>query len=241
MEVVRLLGLYVGYKDGSCIYNRHPKGLYLDPSMITGFLSAISHFVQEAALSKDPLKEMSAGETKFVYEWGKDIFIAALCYRTADSTKVRRMLEKIIIDLENDLKEVLPKWNGKLRDLAAPISKIVERNVTSVSTKLPFHPAEDELLRHPEDYYFELISTNLDEIRNILLRDSNLYELIKMKGIDDETLGTLLEILDKEFPSLEEISNFLTIEPGDLVPILIHLDNRGIVSCYKLLEEIRTE
>jgi len=130
----QLYSLYVVYRDGRTILQRDFQIENMEPDLVTGFLSAVSMFLQDLvgriceegqqqirSLEREDgrLRVIDREDVKILLEYGKNIYAAV--FSTDDLKSIRDRMKQLVAIIEREHGELLENWIGDL----SPFRKII--------------------------------------------------------------------------------------------------------------------
>ena len=130
----QLYSLYVVYRDGRTLLQRDFQIENMEPDLVTGFLSAVSMFLQDLvgriceegqqqirSLEREDgrLRVIDREDVKILLEYGKNIYVAV--FSTDDLNSIRERMRHLVAIIEREHGELLENWVGDL----TPFHKIV--------------------------------------------------------------------------------------------------------------------
>jgi hypothetical protein len=122
----QLYSLYVVYRDGRTLLQRDFQIENMEPNLVTGFLSAVSMFLQDLvgriceegqqirALEREDgrLRVIDREDVKILLEYGKNIYVAV--FSTDDLKAIRERMRHLVAIIERAHGELLENWMGDL-------------------------------------------------------------------------------------------------------------------------------
>ncbi len=113
-DILRTRYLMVIHNEiGASVYNRQLGDWDLDPSLMSGFLSAIQSFSSEIKKKKIPMKRMEYKDFEIIMEQG-DYILVALFIDGRESDWLRSKLKLYVTEFEKEYGEQLKEWGGEL-------------------------------------------------------------------------------------------------------------------------------
>ncbi|MHA1409560.1 MAG: hypothetical protein ACTSQY_04455 [Candidatus Odinarchaeia archaeon] len=227
-----LYDLYIIYRDGRNIYHKNFSESNLDPSIISGFLSALNNFAQEALPSEGALNEIEKGDVKLLFNYGKYLTTVLIAETKDDNTVayLNSRLKLLTDEIEKKYSEVLKEWGGDLSEfenIDAIISEIF-KDVEKLSTPPPI----EELLNRKE-YYFYSVSENSKDIYDIFYNSSDSFtEFLNVINFQKTTADKIIEKLVSSRLSLVQIKDEFNLDFDSLAKFIRHLALRGIINVY---------
>jgi hypothetical protein len=227
---MRIYDVYIIYRDGRNLFHKNFCQSSLDPSLISGFLSALSDFAKQALPSQGSLREIEKGDIKLILNHGKNI-IMALVSETKDEKDLiylNNRLKQLTRKIENEYDEILEDWDGNV-DLFEGLNEMVSeifRQIMRIST-----PPEIQELLEKRDYYFYSTDEEGLSIFEIFYSSSwSFKEFLKMINIENSVVHQILKNMKSAYLSLGEIKKEFNYSLSEIVRLLRHLALRGIIS-----------
>jgi hypothetical protein len=107
-----LQSLYVTTREGLSIFDYSFGSLTIEPTLVSGMLTAITSFVKEATRSKQFLRTVEHGDVVLVVEYGNNVF--ATMVADQETPDLRIGLRQFIQEFEKRHASILADWTGAM-------------------------------------------------------------------------------------------------------------------------------
>ncbi len=103
--------IYIFRDDGICLFTRKYGTIEFDENLISGFLTAISHFGSE--IGTTALEKIDFGDYRIVIASSEDDLITAgVVDKDDDVDMVAKGLEALLIDFKFNYGDIIYEWKG---------------------------------------------------------------------------------------------------------------------------------
>ncbi len=103
--------IYIFRDDGICLFTKKYGSIEFDEHLISGFLTAISHFGSE--IGTTALEKIDFGDYRIVIATSEDDLITAgVVDKDDDTDMVAKGLEALLIDFKFNYGDIIYKWKG---------------------------------------------------------------------------------------------------------------------------------
>jgi hypothetical protein len=102
------------HPSGVCLLDQKFGEIELDPTLVSGFFSAIREFARMVSKGKGEARIVEMGEFYITYAAGDYIVVAAVVDKDDNRLQVLQALDKIITRFSDEYADTLKEWDGKL-------------------------------------------------------------------------------------------------------------------------------